>query len=105
MRRYLLMAKHSLTGEYLGCVDCHSLCFEKVTDELSVSAFINKLFEEHSDYACFDLYIVTPRFKRIKKHIGLASGSGWAEFEVVPNSSVLVCRAESLNNRLILKEV
>lgn len=101
MRKYLLSACSALTGEYLGSVVCHSLNFDKVSDEPAVSDFINRLYSEHEDYSVFQCYITTVRQHWIKKYI-LLSKVGYSIFDLGLGSFLSV---ENVNNFLILKEV
>lgn len=101
MRKYLLSVCSALTGEYLGSVSCHSLNFDKVSDEPAVSDFINRLYSEHEDYPVFQCYITTVRQHWIKKYI-LLSKVGYSAFDLDLGSYLSV---ENGNNFLILKEV
>lgn len=101
MRKYLFSVCSALTGEYLGSVTCHSLNFDKVSDEPAVSDFINRLYSEHEDYPVFQCYITTVRQHWIKKYI-LLSKVGYSIFNLGLGSYLSV---ENVNNFLILKEV
>lgn len=101
MRKYLLSVCSALTGEYLGSVTCHSLNFDKVSDEPAVSDFIKRLYSEHEDCPVFQCYITTVRQHWIKKYI-LLSKVGYSIFDLGLGSYLSF---ENVNNFLILKEV
>lgn len=101
MRKYLLSVCSALTGEYLGSVTCHSLNFDKVSSEPSVSEFVKRLFSEYEDYPVFQCYITTVRQQWIKKYI-LLSKVGYSVFDLGLGSYLSIDRDRDF---LILKEV
>lgn len=101
MRKYLFSVCSALTGEYLGSVTCHSLNFDKVSSEPSVSEFVERLFSKYEDHPAFQCWITTVRQQWIKKSI-LLSKHGYSVFDCGLGSYLSVV---NVNGFLILEEV
>ncbi len=91
-RKYEAVVVSCVTGCFLGRVNCFSVDFSKVTDELGFTTFFKKIISEVSPDFSFEIYIITPRSQRIKKHILFSHRVGWCELSFQPGSTLIVNR-------------